>query len=95
MESKARAKDESTVHNAGPTAPVHIERVPQSENGTGVRKTWALPVPGGWIVYCYVGLHERFTPQFAAITSTFVSDPDHAWLASGGASSATEADQDV
>jgi hypothetical protein len=40
------------------------------------RRTWAMRVPGGWIVYCLV-VGVMGGP---ALTSTFVSDPSHSWF---------------
>ena len=80
------------MKNRSATQSKPIESVSHGD-GRWVNETWALPVPGGWIVYCYLGPNRSITPEFAAITSTFVSDPDHMWRAPGAADTETKADQ--
>ena len=45
------------------------------------RKTWAVSVPGGWIVYCQA---MSSVNGDSALCSTYVPDPAHTWFSNVG-----------
>ncbi len=77
-----------SVTIARPVAPALV-RVLEAEahpsNKSIWRKTWALQVPGGWIVYCQAMPYSGDS----ALCSTYVPDPEHTWFTSADDGSST------